>query len=213
MSLQFELDQISNELVKGTPLEAMQAMEQSIKEVQEEGLVTGLTEGVKAKDFTLVNHLGETIHLYEELEKGPVILTFYRGSWCPYCNRQLKAYQEIMPDIQELGAQLFAISPQTPDHSLSLTEKHDLAFQVLSDTRGIVSAKYNILFEVPDYLKHAYKTMGLDLEGYNGKDNSILPVPATFMIDETGEIRFSHVNPNYMTRLEPSELLRALRKL
>ncbi|CAM3880234.1 hypothetical protein GCM10009865_27930 [Aeromicrobium ponti] len=129
---------------------------------------------------------------YEELEKGPVVLTFYRGSWCPFCNRQLKAYQEILPDIQELVAQLLAISPQTPDNTLSMQEKNEFDFQVLSDPRGIVSAKYNVLFDVPDYLKDAYEKIDLDLESFNGKVNWILPVLATFMIDETGEIRFKH---------------------
>lgn len=137
---------------------------------------------------------------YEELEKGPVVLTFYRGSWCPFCNRQLKAYQEILPDIQELVAQLLAISPQTPDNTLSMQEKNEFDFQVLSDPRGIVSAKYNVLFDVPDYLKDAYEKIDLDLESFNGKVNWILPVLATFMIDETGEIRFKrksklHVSP------------------
>ncbi|WP_417897242.1 redoxin domain-containing protein [Bacillus haimaensis] len=72
------------------------------------------------------NHVGGYINLYEELEKGPVVLTLYRGSWCPFCNRQLKAYQEILSDIHELGAQLIAISPQTPDNTLSIQEKNEL---------------------------------------------------------------------------------------
>ncbi|UGB30968.1 MULTISPECIES: peroxiredoxin-like family protein [Bacillales] len=128
-------------------------------------------------------------------------------------NRQLKAYQEILPEVHGLGAQLLAISPQTPDNTLSTQEKNELDFQVLSDPRGIVSAKFNVLFDVPDYLKNAYEKIGLDLESFNGKAKWILPVPATFMIDETGEVRFKHVNPNFMSRLEPNDILRALRKL
>jgi peroxiredoxin len=213
MGLNTELGVISSEFKQLTPIEAMQAFERSIKETQESGLVTGIAEGEKAKDFTLKNHLGKDINLFEELEKGPIVLTFYRGSWCPFSNRQLKAYQEILPDIQELGAQLLAISPQTPDNTLSMQEKNELEFQVLNDPRGIVSAKYNVLFDVPDYLKDAYEKIGLDLESFNGRTNWILPVSAMFMIDETGEIRFKYVNPNFMSRLEPYDILRALRNL
>lgn len=213
MSLNVELNKISSEFNQITHFEALQAFERSIRETQESGLVTGIREGEKAKDFTLKNHVGGDINLYDELEKGPVVLTFYRGSWCPFCNRQLKAYQEILSDIQELGAQLIAISPETPDNTLSMQEKNELEFQVLSDPRGIVSAKYNVLFDVPDYLKSAYEKIDIDLESFNGKANWILPVPATFMIDETAEIRFSHVNPNFMSRLEPYDILRALRNL
>lgn len=213
MSLNNELNKIATEFNQITPFEALQAFERSIREIQESGLVTGTKVGEKAKDFTLQNHLGEDINLYEELEKGPVVLTFYRGSWCPFCNRQLKAYQEILSDIQNLGAQLIAISPQTPDNTLSMQEKNELEFQVLSDSRGIVSAKYNVLFDVPDYLKAAYEKIDFDLESFNGKTNWVLPVPATFMIDETGEIRFNYVNPNFMTRLEPYDILSGLRNL
>jgi peroxiredoxin len=94
-----------------------------------------------------------------------------------------------------------------------MQEKNGLEFQVLSDPRRIVSAKYNVLFDVPDYLKGAYEKIGLDLESFNRKPNWILPKPATFMIDETGEIRFKYVNPNFMSRLEPYVILRALRNL
>lgn len=213
MSLNDNLSRMAEELNQLTPMEAMQAFERSIQEVQYSGLATGLKVGEKAKDFTLVNHTGEEINLYEQLGKGPVVLTFYRGSWCPFCNRQLKAYQQILPKIQGMGAQLIAVSPQTPDHTLTMKEKNELDFQVLSDARGIVAARYNILFDVPDYLKGAYEKIGLDLESFNGKANWILPVPATFMIDETGEIRFAYVKPNFMKRLEPEDLLKGLQNL
>jgi peroxiredoxin len=94
-------------------------------------------------DFKLTNALGQDVILFKELAKGPIVLVFYRGGWCPFCNMQLKAYQQIWPEIQAMGAQLIAISPQNPDHSLSLQEKEGLEFQVLSDLNGLVTAKYN----------------------------------------------------------------------
>ncbi|WP_235551000.1 peroxiredoxin-like family protein, partial [Paenibacillus sp. Soil787] len=120
-----------------------------IEELQKSGIASGKQSGEKAVDFKLTNALGRDVILFEELAKGPVVLVFYRGGWCPFCNMQLKAYQQILPEIQAIGGQLIAISPQKPDHSLSLQEKEGLEFQVLSDPNGLVTAKYNLLFDVP----------------------------------------------------------------
>nr|WP_264370906.1 redoxin domain-containing protein [Paenibacillus sabinae] len=142
--------------------------------------------------------------LYEELTQGPVVLTFYRGGWCPFCSMQLRAYQGIMPDIQAIGAQLIAVSPQSPDNTLSQQEKESLTYQVLSDTEGLAAAQYNILYDVPSYIQEVMQNrFGLNLAEYNASDRWVLPVPATFMIDERAVIRSSYVNPDYMKRLEP----------
>ncbi|MCC8438539.1 AhpC/TSA family protein [Brevibacillus sp. M2.1A] len=187
--------------------------DQHIRELQEKGTAKGLKVGSIAKDFVLKDTLGKDISLYEELVRGPVILTFYRGSWCPFCNRQLKAYQEILPKIQSIGAQLIAISPQVPDHSLSMEEKEGLSFKIVSDPKGIVAAKYNVLYEVPEYIKELYLQANIDLKEYNGTDHWILPVPATFMIDESGIVRFAHSDPDYTKRLEPADLIWGLQSL
>ncbi|WP_083249303.1 peroxiredoxin-like family protein [Bacillus solimangrovi] len=212
-TLNNDLQKITDKWKETTPIEAWNILENSIKEIQSLGIANGPSIGNKVKDFTLKNAEGEIVNLYEELSKGPVILTFYRGSWCPYCNRQLRAYEEIINEIKQIGASLIAISPQTPDNSLTIQEKHNLSYHVLSDTKGLTAAKYNILFDVPNDVKDVYENIGLDLADYNGPNNWMLPVPSTFMIDETGTIRFSYVNPNYMERLEPDELLEALKTL
>lgn len=196
-----------------TPLEIQMAMSRQIREQQESGNTYGLQEGQKAKDFTLKNALGETVNLYDELSKGPVVLTFYRGGWCPFCNSQLKAYQKLLPDIEALGGQLIAVSPQSPDNTLSQQEKEELTFQVLSDTNGLVAAFYNILYDVPDYIQDIMKQMGMDLAEYNATNRWILPIPSTFMIDESGIIRSAYVNPDFMQRLDPENILHELRKL
>jgi peroxiredoxin len=118
-----------------------------------------------------------------------------------------------LPEIQAMGAQLIAISPQKPDHSLSLQEKEALEFQVLSDPNGLVTAKYNLLFDVPQGAREVMEGIGLDLAEYNNTSKWILPVPATFMIDESAIIRSAYVNPNFMQRQSPEEILRELRKL
>ncbi|MBU5670749.1 peroxiredoxin-like family protein [Paenibacillus brevis] len=213
MSLTQTLAKAKQEFIAHTPLEIQAEMFRQIKEQQESGIAYGRQEGQKAKDFTLKNALGETVNLYDELSKGPVVLTFYRGGWCPFCNTQLKSYQKVLPNIEALGARLIAVSPQSPDNTLSQKEKEELTFQVLSDTNGLVAAFYNILYDVPDYMQNMMKQIGMDLTEYNATDRWILPIPSTFMIDESGIIRSAYVNPDFMQRLDPEDILYELRKL
>jgi len=213
MSLTQTLAEAREGFIAHTPLEIQMEMFRQIREQQESGNTYGRQEGQKAKDFTLKNALGEMVNLYDELSKGPVVLTFYRGGWCPFCNAQLKAYQKLLPDIQALGGQLIAVSPQSPDNTLSQQEKDELTFQVLSDTNGLVAAIYNILYDVPDYIQNIMTQMGMDLAEYNATDRWILPIPSTFMIDESGIIRSAYVNPDFMQRLDPENILHELRKL
>lgn len=207
MTLQLALQEIKDELYRTLPNTFHEAMEQHVNQLQTTGLASGIQVGQKAPDFVLKDHLGRDVALYDELVKGPVLLLFYRGAWCPYCCRQLRAYQELLPQIHAQGAQLIAVSPQTPDNSLSTLEKYNLEYRVLSDLKGIAGAKYNVIFDVPMALRQAYDQVDIDLESYNGSGGFVLPVPSTFMIDETGTVRFAHTNPNFMERLEPAEIL------
>ncbi|MCU6793236.1 AhpC/TSA family protein [Paenibacillus sp. WQ 127069] len=213
MSLTQVLAEAKQKFIAHTPIQIQTEMFRQIREQQESGIAYGRHEGQKAKDFTLKNALGESLNLYDELSKGPVVLTFYRGGWCPFCNSQLKAYQKLLPDIEALGGQLIAVSPQSPDNTLSQQEKEELTFQVLSDTNGLVAALYNILYDVPHYIQDMMKQIGMDLAEYNATNRWILPIPSTFMIDESGIIRSAYVNPDFMQRLDPENILRELRKL
>ncbi|CAH1197293.1 MULTISPECIES: peroxiredoxin-like family protein [Paenibacillus] len=200
-------------ITAASPFEVQAIHQRVIQQLQEGGNATGLPVGTKAKDFELSDSLGNQINLADELAKGPVVLTFYRGGWCPYCNRQLRAYQEILPDIQALGAQLIAVSPQLPDYTLSDQEKAEMSFKVLSDPKGIVAAKYNLLYDVPDYLRDMYLSHNIDLHEYNGTDHWVLPMTGTFMIDEYAVIRSAYVNPDFTKRMEPEDILWELQKL
>lgn len=208
-----QLEAAAQAFQAASPLEAQVKLGKMIEQLQTSGIASGMQAGQRAKDFKLTDALGQEVILYEELAKGPVILVFYRGSWCPFCNLQLKAYQQILPQIHALGAQLIAVSPQKPDYSLSMKEKENLDFQVLSDPSGLVTAKYNLLFEVPQEVKGVMESFGLNLSEFNQTARWILPVPATFMIDERATIRSAYVNPNFMQRQEPDEILRELNKL
>lgn len=214
MTLNQALEEAKQQFIAHTPAEVQAAMFRQIREQQESGMLYGLQEGQKAKDFTLNNSAGVPVRLYDELAKGPVVLTFYRGGWCPYCSLQLQAYQKALPEIEALGAQLIAVSPQSPDNTLSQQEKQELRFQVLSDTNGLVAAIYNILYEVPPYVQEVMTNQfKMSLAEYNATDRWILPVPSTFMIDETGIIRSAYVNPDFMQRPAPEDILDQLRKL
>lgn len=195
------------------PEELAAKIDQANQELEESGTVNGLSQGEEAPDFTLFNAVENEITLSQELENGPVVVVFYRGAWCPYCNLQLNAYQQMLPEIHDLGAELIAISPQAPTDTLSLQEKEDLSFQLLSDLKGEVAADYNVLFEVPTVIKEIYQELGLDIAEYNAVDEWILPVPAVFVIDEQGMIRFADANADYTTRTEPQEIVDALEQL
>ena len=172
-----------------------------------------LKPGSHAPLFTLPNATGALISLADALTKGNVVLTFYRGVWCPYCNLQLKIYQEILPLIEALGASLLAVSPNTPDHSLSMKEKHALAYEVLSDFDNQAAKQYKIVFSQSDAVAEVGKKVGADIAAFNGTAKREIPVPATFIIDRQGTIRFVFANGDYTKRVEPKAVLDALATL
>lgn len=169
-------------------------------------------QGQKAPDFTLPDAKGHPIHLADLLKKGLVVLTFYRGGWCPYCNRQLKSYQDHLAEIHALGAELVAVSPQLPDATVSTVEKDALAFPVLSDRGNKVARTYGLVFRVPDEVIPIYRQFGIDLEQRNGDASHELPMPGTYIIGRDGTVLLSYVKADYAKRLPVEDLLAGLRK-
>ncbi|PWQ93949.1 peroxiredoxin-like family protein [Leucothrix arctica] len=173
-----------------------------------------LEVGQKTPDFNLSSAEGKSVSLTELLNKGPVVVTFYRGSWCPYCNLQLKALQARLADINALGAELVAISPQVPDDSLTKDEISGMDFVVLSDQSAKVASEYGVAWEVPEYLlEHMKVDRGLDLEAINNGNANILPIPATFVIGQDGVVAWRFVDVDYRTRSEPQDIIDALKQL
>ena len=172
-----------------------------------------LKEGEPAPDFALPDPTGGTVRLAGLLRRGPVVVTFYRGAWCPYCNLALRAYQAALPEIKALGATLVAISPQTPDNSLTTAEKAGLTFPVLSDVGNRVARRYGLVFALSEAARPIYTAIGSDLSVYNGDASWELPVPGTFVIAPDGTVRLAFVDPDYSHRLEPAAILAALRDL
>lgn len=172
-----------------------------------------LKEGEQAPNFTLPDALGQPVTLSQLLTQGPVIIIFYRGQWCPYCNLELRAYQKALTQVQELGATLVAISPQTPDHSLSTMEKQELAFAVLSDVSNQVARQFGLVFTLDEDARALYAQIGADLPAYNGDDTWELPMTGTFLVDQAGTVRLASVDPNFTHRLDPSVVIARLKEL
>jgi peroxiredoxin len=156
---------------------------------------------------------GDQVMLSKLLVKGPVVLTFYRGGWCPYCNLQLRAYQQILPEILALGASLVAVSPEAPDTSLSTAEKNALEFEVLSDVKGEAGRAYRLVFDFSQDLKQAYLAAGNDLSQRNADGEWHLPIPATYVIGRDGRVKLAFVDSEYRNRLEPGDIIATLRTL
>ncbi len=172
----------------------------------------GLRVGDIAPNFTLKNQHGEDVTLDSLLRKGPVVLTWYRGGWCPYCNVALKELSDKLPQIQSMGATLVALSPELPDNSLTTTEKNDIKFNVLSDQGGKVAAAYDVLFKLDEKTHERYEK-AVGLSKYNGDDSGTLPIPATYVIDQDGTIRYGYVNVDYRKRAPVERVLSELNKI
>lgn len=207
------LKELQNNLGKMLPEEALAVFDTDANALREKHQsILKLKVGDKALNFSLSNAIGETITLNALLEKGKVVLTFYRGSWCPYCNLQLNQYQQVLEDIQSLGANLVAISPQTPDESLNIKEKNDLQFEVLSDNGNIVARQFTTVFKNGETPIETMKALGIDFDSHYADDSQELPVPAVFIINNVGQITFAKaIDGDYRNRVEVSDIINALK--
>lgn len=175
-------------------------------------LDNALNVGDKAPNFTLQNALNKSVSLYKELENGPVVLTWYRGGWCPYCNITLHYLQEKLPEFQKAGATLIALTPELPDNSLSTSEKNQLEFTVLSDVGNTIGKEYGVVYQLTDDVAAIYEA-GFGLSKTNGDASNQLPLAATYVIDRHGIIQYAFLDADYKERAEPSDIIDALKKL
>ena len=172
-----------------------------------------LKEGQLAPDVALPDVGGRRIRLRDMWRSGPLVVVFYRGAWCPYCNLQLRAWQGQLDALRRSGASLVAISPQSPDHSMTITEQNGLAFTVLSDSALEAAEAFKIEFTLPPELIDLYGRLGNELPVLNGNGRWALPMTATYLIDKRGQIVYSHVDADYRERAEPAEVLSRLQQI
>jgi len=214
MSLKEELDAFRSEFMAKVSPEIREAMVQADMELAASGIArNALKAGDRAPDFRLPDARGGYVRLKALLAKGPVVVSFYRGGWCPYCNLELRSLQNALSEIKRLGAELVAISPQTPDESLSTAEKNELAFAVLSDIGSTTAKAFGIAFDLSKQLRPIYARFGHALPDKNGDDSWILPIPATYVVDRDGTVALAFVDVDYRNRLEPSEIFAVLQSL
>ena len=179
----------------------------------EDAVKTALKAGDKMPDFVLPNAKNESVSSKELLKKSNLVVVFYRGDWCPFCNLYLKKLQENNADIVANGGSLVAISIENPDDSLSVAEKNKLEFTVLSDKNLDLARKFRIVYELPGKMNEKYKSKGIDLVRDNGTERPELPISATYIVKQDGEITYAFLDPDFKKRLEPDEIIGELKKL
>ena len=213
-SLRDRIAEFTTNMAKNAPPEAIATFTAELRKLAESGIAKGaLQVGVKVPDFTLPDARGGTVSLSSLLAKGPAVVTFYRGGWCPFCDLQLRAYQKVLPEIHRLGAELVAISPQTADYATADAEKKQLDFPVLTDAHNDVARRYGLVFVLSDALKALQTAFGSPIPKFNGDESWELPMPGTFVLDRGGVVQLAHVDPDYTQRLEPAAILDALREV
>lgn len=187
--------------------------EQGILDVEKSGVLERAKNvGDKAPDFTLADSTGENVTLSNLLETGPVVMIWYRGEWCPYCNIYLEDIQNHSEAFKKAGAHVVAISPETPEHAVSITDKLALGYTVLSDVKSKVAEEYGVVYTLPENIAARYQE-AFDLQGVNDDDRNVLPLSASYVIKQDGTISYAYLNADYRERAETSVLLEQVQKL
>lgn len=171
---------------------------------------TGLKVGDMAPDFKGVNQNGDTIQLKKLLKQGPVVLIFYRGEWCPYCNKQLKAVEDSISFITNKGAHVIAVTPENKENVQKTIEKTKASYSILSDSHSTIMRAYKVAFELESKTREKYKKYGVDLTERNGSNENNLPVPAVYIIQPSGIIHYRYFDEDYKKRASIKEILKHL---
>jgi peroxiredoxin len=218
MTLQDRLDAFKADFEAGkppynVPRSVIDTMHRATAELIASGLASRTRKaGDKAPAFALPDPDGQVVSSAELLKKGPLIVSFYRGVWCPYCNMDLEALEAAKPEFAKRGASLVAISPQTPPNSRKSVRQNKLTFPILSDQNGETAAAFGLRFKLPDYLVDLYKGFNNDLPAFNNDPSWTLPMPARYVIGQDGSILYAEVNPDYTRRPEPADMIPAIEK-
>jgi peroxiredoxin len=212
MSLKDQLAEYRAGWYHRVPVERQAIMQRHINQLRSGAIARSMLKvGDRAPAIVLENAKGATVDVGALLKKGPAIVTFYRGGWCPYCNLELKAYQELLPQIAAAGASLVAISPEKPDDMVSTAEKNALAFEVLSDVGQKVGRAFGLVYDFTEELKSAYHGFNLDIPARNGTPGEwALPVSATYIIERDGSIDYAYTDVDYRDRADPRDVLAVL---
>jgi peroxiredoxin len=212
-TLQARLDDISAKTRELVPAEKLAIYDRARQEICASGVAArALRAGDRAPEFELPDAEGRLVGSAGLLARGPLVLVFFRGRWCPYCTQQLAAMQQVEPEFEAAGASLLAISPQSVKHTYLTRDQHHLK-NVLSDAGNAVARRFGLVYRVPDYLKEMYLRTFVNLKVYNGDEAWELPVPATYIVAPGGAIAWAAVEGDHTRRPEPAEVLQRLRQM
>lgn len=214
MSLNKQLSAFKKETDEETPADILEKMAEGSRAVEVSRITASAKQaGEKMEMFTLSTVKGGEVALIDLVKDGPVVINFYRGSWCPYCNMELLALQGHLSEIKNLGAQLIAISPERPDDSLTAVEKSELEFDVLHDPDNTLARKLGLVFEVPENLVPIYKEWDIDIKQSNDAEKHELPLASTFIVNTDGIVKYVFHNADYTVRMEPEAIVEQLKAL
>ncbi len=209
-----EIKAFQDKLLPTVPAETLDTLMSELQGLIETGVAEKAASiGDIFPEFDLANAHNDPQSLTTMLTNGPLVLSFYRGAWCPYCNLEINALQQRLPEITAAGAQLVAVSPQLPEKSQDQVSRSKLTFEVLSDVGNKLAKQINLVFTLPEPLRPIYEAWQLDIPGHNDDDSFELPIPATYIIDTDGVIRYAFVEMDYTQRLEPDIIIEQLKKL
>ena len=214
MSLTETLAEVAAGSAKRMPAEAIATMEQATADFKAAGIgANALGVGDTLPDATLTDATGKPVTLSDLLSKGSLVLNFYRGGWCPYCNFEMKAYQDLLPEITAAGASLAGVTPEKPDNALTTIEKNALTYPVLTDAGNEFAKVLGLVFELTGDLKALYEGFGLDLQKVNQGSGWTLAIPAVYVVGSDGKILFADVDLDYRRRAEPSDAVAVLKNV
>ncbi len=213
-NLQSAIDEYNAAKKEKMPAEVLETMARATTELKDSGIENKvLRTGDRIPDFSLPNQHGEMRRFADFLAESPVVLNIYRGGWCPYCNFEMKALADALPEIEAAGARLIGLSPETPDHAQDTATRHNIGIEILSDAGNAVSEQMGLVFSLAEELRPIYLGAGLDIPAYNGDDTFLLPVPATYIVGSDGVIKYDFVNADYTQRLEPQDIVKFLKEV
>jgi peroxiredoxin len=214
-SLAEKIDEMEKGMAGQAPAELLEPFAAERAQLDQAGVPDGVpAPGTPMPDGELLDVHGGPTSLSQARGGGPAVVVFYRGAWCPYCNLTLRSYEEqLAGPLGQIGVGLIAISPQKPDGSLSMEQKHDLSYTVLSDPGNQIAGKLGILTSPSDGARKSQAALGVDVAAGNADGTDVLPMPTVVVVDRDGSLRWIDVHPNYSTRTEPSAILEAVASL
>jgi peroxiredoxin len=196
------------------PKDVSKIMNKGVQDLRELGLhKSAIGVGKEVPGVSFKNLKGKRVRLSSFYESGPLVLTFYRGGWCPYCMLELDAYQKMLGQFKKAGATILAVSPDNLKEASKTVKKRNLDFEVATDPENRAAKMFGIAFQVDSDTLKIYKKFGIDLEASQGNPKNELPMPGTYVIDKTGKIRYSYIDPDYTKRADPEEVLEVLKGL